>query len=57
MLKDEHIELRGFGTFGTKIRRARVARNPKTNVKVNVPEHKVPYLKAGVELKNLLKNK
>ena len=56
MLKDEHIELRGFGTFGTKIRRARVARNPKTNVTVNVPEHKVPYFKAGVEIKNLLKD-
>lgn len=48
---NEHIELRGFGTFGTKERKARLARNPKTNEKIQVPEHRVPYFKAGKELK------
>jgi len=55
---NEHIELRGFGTFGTKERKARVARNPKTNEKISVPKHRVPYFKAGKELKALVtKNK
>ncbi|GMT49170.1 MAG: transcriptional regulator [bacterium] len=54
---NEHIELRGFGTFGTKERKARIARNPKTNEKINVPEHRVPYFKAGKELKALVTKK
>jgi integration host factor subunit beta len=54
---NEHIELRGFGTFGTKIRKSRVARNPKTNEKFQVPEHKVPYFKPGKELKDIVVNK
>ncbi len=54
---NEHIELRGFGTFGTKERKARIARNPKTNEKINVPEHRVPYFKAGKELKGMVTKK
>jgi len=54
---NEHIELRGFGTFGTKERKARIARNPKTNEKIQVPEHRVPYFKAGKELKALVTKK
>lgn len=50
----EHIELRGFGTFGTKKRKSRVARNPKTNEQINVPEHWVPYFKPGKELKEMV---
>lgn len=54
---NKHIELRGFGTFGTKVRKARVARNPKTNEKINVPEHRVPYFKPGKELKEMVTKK
>ena len=35
--EDDRIELRGFGTFGIKKRKARVARNPKTGEEVKVP--------------------
>ena len=52
---DERIELRGFGTFGTKKRMPRIARNPKTNKKLFVPEHKVVYFKPGKELKDKVK--
>jgi len=48
---DDRIELRGFGTFGIKKRRARVARNPKTGQQVDVPERKSPYFKAGRDMK------
>ena len=53
----ETIYFRGFGTFGTKLRKARVARNPKTNEKINVPAHKVPYFKPGKELKEMVTKK
>ena len=49
--QDDRIELRGFGTFGIKKRKARVARNPKTGEEVRVPERKTPFFKAGREMK------
>ncbi len=47
----ETIYLRGFGTFGYKIRKERTARNMKTGESIYVPKHKVPYFRAGKELK------
>ncbi|MCF7919462.1 MAG: integration host factor subunit beta [Candidatus Cloacimonetes bacterium] len=41
----EHIEIRGFGTFKLKTRKARMGRNPKTDEKVQVPERIVPTFK------------
>ncbi len=52
----DRIELRGFGTFGIKRRKARVARNPKTGEPVNVPERKSPYFKAGRDMKQTIMN-
>ena len=51
-LADGHrAEIRGFGSFSISTRPPRVARNPKTGEKVEVPAKKVPHFKAGVELK------
>ncbi len=50
----EKVELRGFGSFRMKKREARVARNPKTGEKVQVEEKKIPYFRAGKELKELI---
>ncbi len=50
----EKVELRGFGNFRLKKRRARKARNPRTGESVDVPEKRVVYFKAGKELKELL---
>ncbi|MDD5673229.1 MAG: integration host factor subunit beta [Chitinivibrionales bacterium] len=47
----QHIELRGFGTFYTKIRKARPARNPKTGEVVPLPRRVVPLFKYSHELK------
>ena len=53
----QHIEIRHFGTFNLKVRRARLGRNPKTNDKVNVPERVVPTFKFSKEFKTeILKN-
>ena len=48
------IELRGFGSFRVRERGARRGRNPKTGEPVNIPAKRVPYFKAGKELKELI---
>lgn len=45
------VELRGFGAFSTREREARVGRNPRTGEQVDVPAKRVPYFKAGKEIK------
>jgi len=45
------MELRGFGTFLVKIRKARPARNPKTGEVVQLKMRSVPLLKFSAELK------
>ncbi len=41
----DHIEIRGFGTFKVRRRRARVARNPRTGEPVTVEARAVPVFK------------
>jgi len=50
----DKIEIRGFGSFRTRQRNARVGRNPKTGARVDVPSKKVPYFKPSKELKDLI---
>ena len=40
LIRNERVELRDIFTMETKIQKARVSRNPKTNEKVNVSEKK-----------------
>ena len=48
------VELRGFGSFRIRERNARVGRNPKSGAQVNVPAKRVPFFKAGKELRELV---
>ena len=48
------IELRGFGAFSTRDREARTGRNPRTGEAVPVPAKRVPYFKAGKEIRKRL---
>ncbi len=48
------VELRGFGTFSTREREARVGRNPRTGASVSVPAKRVPYFKPGKEMRERL---
>jgi integration host factor subunit beta len=50
----DRIEIRGLGSFGTRQRRPRVGRNPKTGSRVEVPAKRVPYFKPSNELKDLV---
>jgi integration host factor subunit beta len=48
---NDRVEIRGFGSFGTLKRNSRNGRNPKSGEPVFVPSKKVPYFRAGKELK------
>ncbi|MEK6713442.1 MAG: integration host factor subunit beta [Nitrospirota bacterium] len=50
----EKIEIRGFGSFRIRKRQTREGRNPKTGKNVSVPEKRVPFFKAGKELKEMV---
>ena len=47
----EKIEIRGFGSFKVKDRDGRKGRNPKSGEGIFVDPKKVPFFKAGKELK------
>lgn len=50
-----NIELRGFGTFETRLRKGRSkARNPKTGEILSVSPHYVAAFRSGQELKKAL---
>ncbi len=48
------VELRGFGAFSTRQRKARTGRNPRTGESVQVPAKRVPYFKPGKEMRERL---
>jgi nucleoid DNA-binding protein len=50
LLADRRIELRNFGVFEVKLRKARKARNPRTGEKVEVPPKNVVTFKPGKEM-------
>ena len=51
----ENIYIRGFGSFITKKRAAKIGRNIKKNVAVNIPEHFIPAFKPSKEFVNEVK--
>jgi integration host factor subunit beta len=50
LVSEGRIELRNFGVFEVKKRKARQARNPRTGEKVFVPEKAVVTFKPGLEM-------
>ena len=49
--RGNRIEIRGFGSFQVKRRKAREGRNPKTGGDVRIPAKLVPYFRVGKKLK------
>jgi nucleoid DNA-binding protein len=47
------VTLQGFGSFSSKVRAARTARNPKTGGTVDVPAKRVVKFSTGTGLGNL----
>jgi len=54
LAKDNRLEFRDFGVFETRIRAARVAQNPKTLQRVQVPAKKTVKFKMGRLMKRKL---
>ena len=50
LISDRRIELRNFGVFEVKLRKARKARNPRTDDPVDVPPKYVVTFKPGKEM-------
>lgn len=49
LAEGENIYIRGFGSFITKKRAAKVGRNIKKNTSVYIPEHFIPAFKPAKE--------
>jgi integration host factor subunit beta len=54
LVAGKRIELRGFGVFSVRTRRARTGRNPKTGQSVSIPERRTLSFAAGKELRERL---
>jgi integration host factor subunit beta len=52
--KGQGVELRGFGSFRLRDRKARQGRNPRTGHSIQVPPKRVVYFKLGKELRSKL---
>lgn len=51
LVRNERIEIRGFGSFKVKSYEGYQGRNPKTGEIIEVSEKKLPFFKVGKELK------
>lgn len=54
LVRGDRVELRGFGAFSVKERKARIGRNPRTGETVNVPPKRLPAFKTGKLLRERL---
>ena len=50
--RGDRVELRGFGAFSVRERKARVGRNPRTGEAIHIAASNVPGFKAGKGLKD-----
>ena len=57
LIEGENIYIRGFGSFITKKRAAKIGRNIKKNIAVEIPEHFIPAFKPAKEFVQEVKNK
>lgn len=57
LVEGENIYIRGFGSFITKKRAAKIGRNIKKNIAVEIPEHYIPAFKPAKEFVEEVKEK
>jgi len=51
LARGDRVELRGFGAFSVRQRKARTGRNPRTGETVTVEAKAVPFFRPGKELR------
>lgn len=54
LLQGDRVEIRGFGSFKVKEYGAYAGRNPRTGERVEVDPKRLPFFRAGKELKEFL---
>lgn len=54
LANQNNIEIRGFGTFKIRMRKTRMARNPRTGEPVEVAARPVPVFKPSKELRGMV---
>ena len=54
LAKGGKVQLVGFGSFESKVRNARIGRNPRTKEEIEIPASRVPVFKAGKALKDAI---
>lgn len=57
LAEDRRVELRGFGSFSTRKRKARSTKNPRTGVVMDIPERKTLHFTMSKSLKEALISK
>lgn len=56
LMRDDRIEIRGFGSFVNRGYGAYKGRNPRTGEIIEIDSKKLPFFKVGKELKEDLNN-
>lgn len=56
LIAGESIKISGFGTFNVRKKNARIGRNPKTKVEVEITPRRVVTFKASEQLKEMVEN-
>lgn len=56
LAEDENVYIRGFGSFIVKTRKAKIGRNIKKNVAIQIPEQKIPAFKPAKVFVNRVKD-
>jgi integration host factor subunit beta len=51
LVRGHRVELRGFGTFSVRERKARAGRNPRTGLVISVERKVVPIFRMGREMR------
>ncbi len=54
LVREERIEIRGFGSFSVRHYGSYTGRNPRTGESITVGSKRLPFFKTGKELKELV---
>ncbi len=54
LVRDDRIEIRGFGSFMVKQYKGYTGRNPKTGQSIAVAGKRLPFFKTGKELRQIV---
>jgi integration host factor subunit beta len=55
LMRNDRIEIRGFGSFENREYDSYQGRNPRTGEPINVQQKKLPFFKVGKDLKESVK--